>query len=136
IHGLFQHHRKLVAARAGHSIGAPDSAQEKPAYMFKQLVADMMPHSVVDLLKAIQINQQEGGLRTRAPRPLQSIRQSILKEPPVWQSGEVVMQCEIFVVLDLVLEQDQNHAHGDHVFGQVPNLTLEMEAGEERTQSR
>ena len=30
IHGLFQHHRKLIAAGAGHSIGAPNPAHEKP----------------------------------------------------------------------------------------------------------
>jgi len=41
------------------------------------------------------------------------------------------VQSQILVVLDLVLEQDQDHAHGNQVFGQIPNLCLEMEAGEE-----
>ena len=42
------------------------------------------------------------------------------------------MQREILVVLDLVLEQDQDHAHCNHVLGQVPNLAFEMEAGKKR----
>ena len=136
IHRFFQHHRKLIAAGAGHRVGASNPTQEKLPYVFEQLVADMMPHGVVDLLKAVQIDQQESGLRASAPRALEGILQSILKEPPVRQSSELVMQGEIFVVLNLVLEQDQNHAYGNHVLGQVPNLTLEMEAREERAKGR
>jgi hypothetical protein len=92
------------------------------ADMLEQLVADMMSRGVVDQLEAVQIDEQQGCLRTGAPRALEGARQPILKEAAVGQAGEFVMQSEILVVLDLVLEQDQDHAHGNHVLGQVPNL--------------
>ena len=56
IHRLFQYHRKLIASSAGHRVGAPNPAHEKSADMLEQLVADMMPHGVVDQLEAVQID--------------------------------------------------------------------------------
>ena len=42
-----------------------------------------------------------------------------------------IVQRQILVVLDLVFQQQQDHAHGDHIFGQVPHFALRMKAREE-----
>ena len=127
--GLLQDHGKLVAAGASHRVGAAHPAHEDVAYALEQLVADVMPDGVVDLLEMIQIDQEQSGLRPCAPGALKCAGQAVLKETAVGQSGQFVMQSQVLVVLDLIFKKQQNHAHGNDILGQIPDLALEMEVG-------
>ena len=91
-----------------------------------------MPQGVVDLLEVIQIDEQQSGLRSGAAGALERAGQPVLEETAVGQSGQFVVQSQIFVVLDLVFKKQQNHAHGNDIFGQVPDLAFDMEIGENR----
>lgn len=133
-HGVFEDNGELVAAGAGHGVGAANAAEEELANALEQKVADVMADGVVDLLELVKVDEQESGAGSAAASALKGAGETILKEAAVGEAGEIVVQSEVFVVLDLVFKQEQDHADGDDVFGQVPNFTLDVERGEIRSQ--
>src|SRR3989304_5582453 len=52
-----------AAAQRGHEIIAADRAREQPGDVADQLVADIMPERIVDILEAIDVDVEEGGAR-------------------------------------------------------------------------
>src|ERR1700683_5436391 len=41
------------------------------------------------------------------------------------------MQSQVFVVFDLALEKEEDHAYRNDVFGQIPDLALKMQTRDE-----
>ena len=90
-----------------------------------------MARGIVHLLKVIQVDEEQSDVRAGAARALDGAGQAILKEAPVGQAGQFVMQRQVPVVFDLVLKQKHDHAHGHNVLGQIPDLVFEAEIGKE-----
>ena len=57
-HGREQH-RELVATQPGHHVARPHAVHEPVRHHAEQPVTDRMPEGVVDLLEAVQVEQQQ-----------------------------------------------------------------------------
>ena len=125
-HGVFEDDGELVAAGSRNRIGAAHTASEEDADMFQQLVADVVSDGVVDQLELIQIDEHECDLGARAPGPDERTVQTVLEEPAIRQAGQFVVQRQVFVFFDLAFQKQEDHAHGDDIFRQVPYLTFEV----------
>ena len=64
-----QEYREFVAAEACHGVGLPDALTESSRRFAQQAIADRVTESVIDVLEAIEIHEQQGGmLSSRAVR--------------------------------------------------------------------
>jgi hypothetical protein len=121
---------ELVAAGAGHGVAGAHAVGGRPsATLLEEQVAGVVAEGVVDFLEAVEVDDQHGGLGGVAAGQVDGGGKAVLKEAAVGQRGEGVMQGEVLVVLDLVFEKEQDHAHRDHVLGQVPDLVFEFVPG-------
>ena len=104
---LLQNHGKLVSPGSSHSIGTANPCGADLGNVLEHEVANVMAQRIVDLLEVVEINQEQGGLRSRAAGALHGVGEPVLKEPAIGQAGQLVMQGEMLVVLDLVLKEQQ-----------------------------
>jgi hypothetical protein len=100
--GLFEDDREFVAAGASYGVGAADTGGKECGNALQDLVADVMAEGVVDVLEGIEIDDEDGKLRTEAASTLEGAGEAILVKTAVGKAGEVVVQSEILVVFDLV----------------------------------
>ena len=68
-----QQDRELVAAEAGDGVAVADAVLQAPGELDQQQIADVVAERVVDLLEAVEIEQQQrqrvGGARRRRAAP-------------------------------------------------------------------
>ena len=88
-----------------------------------------MAEGVVDILEAVEIDDKKSCLALCAAGAFEGGGEPVFEEAAVGQASKFVVQSQVLVVLDLVFEQQQDHADGDDVLGQVPDLTLKMQGG-------
>lgn len=55
-----QHDQELVAAEPRRDVAGADAAGQSPGHFHQQAIADMMTERVVDVLEAVEIDQQDG----------------------------------------------------------------------------
>jgi hypothetical protein len=79
---------ELVAAQPGQHVPRPERAGHPRAELREQQVADVVAELVVDLLEAIQVDEQQGEGAPRGDVALQGPQQ----RPAVGQSREIVRQ--------------------------------------------
>ena len=92
--------QELVAPEAGDGIRAADELAHPHRHFAEYAVADIVAETVVDLLEAIEVDEQYGESRLLAAGALQCDMQPIFKQQAVRQPGERVVMglvVELFV---------------------------------------
>ena len=91
--GLVQHQRKLVPAKARHRVLRPQTGAQTSGSRQQKRVPRRMAPGVVDLLEAVEIEEDHGKVAVRpAPQPRHGQRQPIEEQHPVRQSCQRVVQ--------------------------------------------
>jgi hypothetical protein len=116
--GVLDEHGELVAAEAGHGVAGPHARVEPLRDLDEEPVAGGVAEAVVDLLEAVQV-EEEDGHRGRLPLgPLEGVVDPVLEQGPVGQRGQGVVEglvdelvLELAALGDVAGVQDQP-AHG------------------------
>jgi hypothetical protein len=88
----------------------------------KEFVANVVAVGVVNELKAIKVNHEQGGAGVVELGLRDSGSQAILEEALIGKSSKVVVEGVPLVGRDLLLEQDQKHTDGDEKLLKVPDF--------------
>jgi len=99
-----QQHRELVAAEAGHGVARAQVAAQPGADEVLQQVAVVVAQRVVDVLEAVEVEQQHRDLAPVALRMRDRLVGAVVEEQPVGQVGDRVVQ-RLALVLDGLDEQ-------------------------------
>ena len=83
---------ELVAAEAGDRIPRPRQVVERPGHCTQQRVAALVPERVVDLLEAVEVEEEQADVFTAFPARLELRFETLEEERPVRQLGERVVQ--------------------------------------------
>ena len=87
-----QEHRELVAAEARQRVAAAHHLAQADGDLLEQAVARVVPERVVDLLEAVEVDQQQRGRLAAALGGRQRVRHAVVEQRAVGQVGEVVVQ--------------------------------------------
>jgi hypothetical protein len=87
--GLGEQQGEFVAAEPGEEVPTPQRAAQPGANFMQQQVAHLMAKRVVDLLEAVQVQQQQRE-RVRIPRRQQRL-ETLHQRGPVWQARQQVV---------------------------------------------
>ena len=83
-----QENRELVASEARHGVDFSDRGDQPGADLGEQLVAELVSERVVDLLEAVQVDQQQAHSRALATSGKQGLRQPVVQQLAIWQPGQ------------------------------------------------
>src|SRR5262245_12559033 len=86
----WQEDRELVPAKPRHGVRSTERVMEARTHPAQYFVTDVVAEGVVDVLEAIQVEQED---RQRAARPLrreQGLRKPVLEQGPVGQVRKAV----------------------------------------------
>ncbi len=89
----------------------------------------MVAESIVHLLEVVEIDHQQGGFGFHTAGALERKGEAVKEEAAVGQAGELVVEGEVLVVFDLVFEEEQDHADGYDILGEVPDLVFDLRMG-------
>jgi hypothetical protein len=127
---LFEQHRELVAAHAGHRVLVAHRLAESRRHRHQQVVARLVTEAVVDDLEAVEVDEEDADRALATAGPGQGHLKPALEEGPVGQAGEgVVVRLAGQLVLegpplgDVALVGD-DAAHG-RITDQVRHADLE-----------
>ena len=85
---------ELVAAEAGDGVHRAQHAAEALGQLHEQPVAGAVPQRVVDLLEAVDVQEQHRPPRLPVrPAAIQRAAQAVQEQRPIGQRGERVLQC-------------------------------------------
>lgn len=124
--GSFEDDRKFISPCAGDGIRLADASTEEAGDALQEQVADVVPQGVVHVFELVEVKHQEGRLRSGAAGALNRAGQAILKKPAVGETGKDIMQGEVFVVLDLLFKQKEDHSDSNDVLGKIPYLAFDV----------
>ena len=113
---------ELVAANTGEGVGRAQGAGEAFGDGAEQLIAGGVAEGVIHQLEAIEVEHDEAGAAAAARALEKRLRKPIVKEPAIWQAGEVIVQREIAIAGDLIFKHDHEHADGDEKLLQIPDV--------------
>jgi hypothetical protein len=82
---------ELVAAEPGDGVAVAEDRPQARAHLAEQLVPVRVPEAVVDLLEAVQVDQEQGDLAGRAAGRGQALVELVAQQFPVRQAGECVV---------------------------------------------
>ncbi len=89
--GQRQDDRELVAAEARHGVGIAQHAADAPGHPLQDAIAGVMAQRVVDLLEAVQVEQQQRDGCSLAVGDPRRLLEAIVQERPVRQLGQRVV---------------------------------------------
>ena len=113
--------RELVAAEPGRGVGLPHHRGQPEARRHQQLVTDAVAHGVVGHLEVVQVHEQHAGRAAFALGPGQRVRRPVLKQQPVGQPGERVVEGPVLELgLELALLGDVSQREHQAGHGTVP----------------
>src|SRR6185312_2987396 len=92
---LREQNHEFIAASAAHRIRAAHATPQALCYRLQQPVADAVAESVVDVLEAIQIEEQHRQFLPMAVRYGDRLRQAVIENDSVWNVRETVVLREI-----------------------------------------
>ena len=93
--GRRQHDGELVAAQPRHGIDASQQPADARGDVLQHAIAGVMAQRIVDLLEAVEIQQQQRQRRVGARGGAQRLRETILQQQPIGQIGQRVVMGEI-----------------------------------------
>ena len=85
-----QDDRELIATETGDGVVSLDATAQTLTDDRKHLIARGMAQGVVDLLKVVEVEIQQGAAEAALTHLLQLIGQSIAEQEPVRQAGELI----------------------------------------------
>jgi len=106
-----QQDQELIAAEAANDVMRAYTRAQAAAHLEQQLIADGMTHRVVDVLEAVQIDEQQRQHGLAAARVVDRIARALVKQEPVGQAGKRIVMRKLldalarFVLLGDVLDQ-------------------------------
>jgi len=127
--GLFKDDAKLVAAGAGNGIAAAETGGAEGGDLLEKQVANVVSEQVVDVFETVEIDDEERGMALEAAGTVQGAGEAVLEEAAVGEGGQVVVEGEVLVVLDLIFKDDEDHSEGNNIFGEVPDFALDGNVG-------
>jgi hypothetical protein len=86
---------KLIPPQPGHGVGLTALPLQPLGYLLEQVIADIMPQSIVDGFKFVQIEKEDSHPRPMPVRFTHRLVESIAKEQPVGQAGQAVMMGQL-----------------------------------------
>src|SRR5262249_34912962 len=86
---------KLVAAHPAHGVFGTEHLGQSLGDLLEELVAGGVAESVVDVLEAVEVEEEDGGLALAAPRVGERLAQAVAEQAAVRQAGEWIMQGEM-----------------------------------------
>ena len=89
--GRGQQDRELVAAEPGDRVALADAFLQALGELHQQQVADVVAERVVDLLEAVEVEQQQRQRLAGARRGAQRLGQAVLEQQAVGQPGQRVV---------------------------------------------
>ncbi|HZX26955.1 MAG TPA: hypothetical protein VFF16_07810 [Telluria sp.] len=90
----FQQDHELVAAQARHGVALAHGMGQPPRGLDQELVAHIVAAGIVDALEVVQVDEQQGAVRTRPGIDAEHVMQLFLQEPAVGQVGQGIVQGE------------------------------------------
>ena len=89
-------HDELVAAVAHDRVAfAPTAPRRRSATADHQLVADLVAVGVVDLLEAVEVDEEDPDATVDPADRLEHVVEALAQEPPVGQAGEAVVEGQL-----------------------------------------
>jgi hypothetical protein len=82
-------HDEFIAALAAHRVGTAHAFHQPPGDRPEKLVARRMPQGIIDMLEAVQIQEQHRQLRPVARRQGDRELDPLLQEGTIGQAGQV-----------------------------------------------
>jgi len=86
-----EQHGKLVTAQPGDQVAGADAVREPAGHGPQQLIADVMPERVVDLLEPVEVEQEEPGPATGSRRFGQRASGLAQQQRAVGQPGQLIV---------------------------------------------
>ena len=83
-------HHELVAAEAREQVGLAQRRRQRAGHALQQLVADPVAERVVDVLEAVEVDEQHADAAAAALRLRDRLRQPLVQQQPVGQAGQRV----------------------------------------------
>ncbi len=87
-----QHH-ELVAADAGYDVGRSGGVKDAMCHLGKQGVTHIVTNRIVDLLQAVDVDEQHRHMVPAAPDVIDGVRRRAQQKEAVGKSGEWVVVC-------------------------------------------
>ncbi len=97
---VFQQHDEFVAAQARQRIAFAQAGGQLPRHLLEEQVAHMVAEGVVDVLEAVQVDEQHRQLLARARAADHRMLQAVVEQQPVRQRRERIV---VGQVVELVL---------------------------------
>jgi len=110
---------ELFSADASSGVRTYCVCGETPGDFLQGDVADVVAVGVVDVLEAVYVDTKQGGLPVRL---IEGLPESGFEPCAVWEAGELIVTGLVAGGEDLLFKQDEDHAEGYKVFGDVPEL--------------
>ena len=93
--GVFDEHRKFVAAEPGDGVTATYAVQQSVCGLDQQRVAGGMAQVVVDELEIVEVHRQHSHRAMVAVIELDCMLEPVVKQDPVGQVGQWITQCTV-----------------------------------------
>ncbi|MEF8710022.1 MAG: hypothetical protein V5B38_14620 [Candidatus Accumulibacter propinquus] len=116
--------QEFVATQAANGIGFTHQPAEPPGHLAENAITDLMAKGVVDVLEAVEVDEQYGQSALVAVRTLQCLVQTVAKQQPVGQTGQRIVMC---LVIQLIVGVAQFGDVGEHpdIMREMPILVLD-----------
>ncbi len=102
---------ELVAAEPRDGVRPAQDLLEAPAQLGEQAVAALVTERVVDLLEAVEVDEQDGHAASELPGLGEGLLGAVPEERSVRQSGEIVMERLVLDLEHLAVEPPRHAAH-------------------------
>src|ERR671926_339226 len=86
-----KHDQELIATDARDCVLSSSPRLEAFRDFLEEQITNRMPQRVIDVLKSIKVQEQEGDLAFLAPGAGQCLGHSIAKERAIWESGQGII---------------------------------------------
>src|ERR1700687_1438508 len=90
--GVDGQHRELFSPEPGYGVGRPKDAAQARRDLLQETVTAVVTERVVDVLEAIEVEQQHAEHLLVAARSEQRLAESVAEQAAVGQSGQRVVQ--------------------------------------------
>ena len=108
--------RELVAAEPGDRVARAQGSLRRPADHREQEIAVVVAQGVVDLLEAVEVDEQHRRRRSPAVCHRDGLRNAIVEEDPVGELGDRIVQRQVLALRAMVAEaprdDDDRDQHG------------------------
>ena len=105
-------HDELVAADSGNGVALAQDRLEASCERLQHVVAGVMAAHVVDVLEAVEVDDDHGERLVGAPRPAECLLDAVLEEHAVGEPGERVVKGARMRAIDSPVQDDAARGGG------------------------